>query len=79
MKAGFRIKLVQRAINLYTAAHCDHRYQPVIRVTPPKAAAAPTMAYRPGVILQNCFDSHMFSKKGLSWFALKITRYQKNL
>jgi hypothetical protein len=43
-----------------------------IGMAPPKAAAAPTMAYNPGVILQNSFDSHIFWKNRLSWFLLKI-------
>ena len=46
------------------------KYLPVILVTPPKTAAIPTMAYKPGVIVHVSWVEHIFEKNHESRFAL---------
>lgn len=62
----------------YVTSNMMTTKETVILVTPPRAAAAPTIAYRPGII-QLCQARKFFSKKQARKIRLKIVnRIVKN-
>ena len=62
----------------YVTSNMMTTKETVILVTPPRAAAAPTIAYRPGII-QLCQTRKCFSKKQARKIRLKIVnRIVKN-